>query len=548
MSVDKNKPTLGFWLEIPPVGNMVGEGICRALAWILRSAQRTREARILIAVPVWAQHQLEMLLRDQNVSATDLEVVFSRRRAPLFLRLFVWMHERGRRPGRLTWSARLRNLAKRIRDSLRRSKKLLAFTVGILATESYVLFGLLLLLASCLALVLAPLALLIWIVWKLALLTRRLLSPLARRLAPLKAPVIRAFTFLYFRVIDHEYKVLAAKAAKRRDISCWFVAQPWAAEARALRGPLVVALWDFVFADFPTGFDPALVDSIEGKFHLLLKRADRVVTSSEYVRDQHAIQHFGVDRSITRVVPITPADYTDRLASLGRTCNGDVRRAAAQTIRGFLRSKADDDLWNEPQVRRWLLDFPIDEVQFLFNSSQIRPHKNVLNLLKAFEILLRRRYLNVKLFLTGRLDRSCPEVLDFVHGRRLHLDVISVPDLPSDVHAAFYALSALTVAPSLFEAGLPIMFSESVSSGTPIVMSSMPQTLELIPPDLAKTMLFNPYDVNDIAKRIAWALENREELLRSQKRLYAHIRERTTDDMGREYLKIMTEASALGRP
>ena len=57
------------------------------------------------------------------------------------------------------------------------------------------------------------------------------------------------------------------------------------------------------------------------------------------------------------------------------------------------------------------------------------------------------------------------------HLVRAHLqtDVISVPGLPSDVHAAFFQLARLTVVPTMFEGGFPFPFCESLSVGTPVV-------------------------------------------------------------------------------
>ncbi len=82
------------------------------------------------------------------------------------------------------------------------------------------------------------------------------------------------------------------------------------------------------------------------------------------------------------------------------------------------------------------------------------------------EQVLRRKYLTVKLFLSGRLE-SDKEVVKYVERQHLEMDVIPVHDLPLGVMAALYRLASLTCMPSLFEGGFPFQFSESLSVGLP---------------------------------------------------------------------------------
>jgi glycosyltransferase involved in cell wall biosynthesis len=88
--------------------------------------------------------------------------------------------------------------------------------------------------------------------------------------------------------------------------------------------------------------------------------------------------------------------------------------------------------------------------------------------------------------------------------------------------AAFNALAALSVNPSLFEGGFPFTFCEAYSVGTPSVTSDIPAVREMvIEPELRRRMLFDPYNINDMSNRILWALDNRCELLRMQADLFA---------------------------
>ncbi|MCD6364398.1 MAG: glycosyltransferase [Planctomycetes bacterium] len=534
----------GIWLQIPPAENITKEGICRVVAWVLRSAQEAGNVRFVLAIPAWAGKQLRQLLDDHGLSMDGIEILQSRRRAPQFIRLIPWL-KRGRTGLGGFWKT-LCKFAGNFANTVLKNMRLSEAAIRLLATESYLVLALLLTVGLVVGLVMVPLVALLWACLKLKGVIGLLATFAGRRSAGIRNSLYRLMASAYFRLLDNEYRILARRASRRKDVECWYIAQPWAAAARNLPAPLVVSLWDFVFADFPTVFDSNMAANTEKNFRLLLGRADQVISSSRYVLQEHGVKHFGIDPAIAHVVPITPGDYSEKLRDMKAKHGLDVREAAAAVVRDFFESKLKDPDWADRQTREYLHDFPIDEVTFLFNSTQIRPHKNIINLFRAFELLLRHRYRNIKLFITGALGARSPQAADFVLTHRLHFDIISVPELPTDVHAAFYCLAELTVAPTLFEAGMPIMFSESVSAGTPVVMSSISQTHEMIPEDLAETILFDPYDVNDMADRIEWGLDNRDELLRIEQDLYKRIRRDTTDDMGREYLRIMSRTCPRG--
>jgi glycosyltransferase involved in cell wall biosynthesis len=99
------------------------------------------------------------------------------------------------------------------------------------------------------------------------------------------------------------------------------------------------------------------------------------------------------------------------------------------------------------------------------------------------------------------------------------------------------------VVPTLFEGGFPFPFSESLSVGTPVVMSDISVTREVVPPDLQPVMLFDPYDVEAIADRIAWALDHRSVLLARQRPFHAALQRRTWHDVAGEYRATLITAA-----
>ena len=342
---------------------------------------------------------------------------------------------------------------------------------------------------------------------------------------------------------DHEMNLLERAAAKRNDVDLWYLPHLGFSRARRLNKPIVVAVADLVHVDFPTAVPWGIVLPETECIRELVAAAALVVSQSEYVRREHVVGFLGKPLEQTVAIPRAPASLAAILEPSTATCGGRSRDGALFQIRSFLRGKYPNPSWAPAMPEGYLRDFPFDEAPFLFVSSRIRPHKNFLNLFRAFETVLRTHRRSLKLFMTGNLDEPRQQPLrDFLLARRLEHDVISLPRMPTDALAAFHHLAALTVVPSLFAAAFPSAFSESVSVETPIVMSSNPTTREVIPTELQTRMLFDPYDVDSIAAAILHGLDHREELLVRQKALNVALHRRTRENVVDEYLAAFAEA------
>jgi len=63
-------------------------------------------------------------------------------------------------------------------------------------------------------------------------------------------------------------------------------------------------------------------------------------------------------------------------------------------------------------------------------------------------------------------------------------------------------------------------------------------------PELQNLMLFDPYDWEDMAARIEWALQNKESLLERQLKLYERLAERSWKTVVNEYVAILDRISS----
>ena len=132
--------------------------------------------------------------------------------------------------------------------------------------------------------------------------------------------------------------------------------------------------------------------------------------------------------------------------------------------------------------------------QFVLYVGNIKPHKNLVRLIEAFDELRRNGFEHVKLLIIGDEISKLPSLRRAVHHYKLHKQVRFLGYLSDDQLAILYRLASVFVFPSLYEGfGLPPL--EAMASGTPVVTSNVSSLPEVVG-DAA--VLVNPYDVDAI--------------------------------------------------
>jgi glycosyltransferase involved in cell wall biosynthesis len=540
---------LGIFLAYAPEQSLSEHGLGRLLAMLIRGMTQ-REVSLVLGMPHWCVREVRKVLTDLDVDTRNVEWLTTPK-DPVLLRmhrsLLAWQRRR-MRTRRTGFLRALIGSAKSVAAQIGS-----VFEAG-LATNSIVLFALTISLIAVLPLAMAwyfarhapmPFAAVIVI----ALLgvpvvrNRRLRVALLSRLSRVRRSAARIFRparefkgvtlaqRMYARMRDQEMGRLLARINRREDIEAWLIPTIFWPEAGGIKAPKTVVVPDLVMIDAPVQFaDHASLRGFED-LRKSVMGADRLICYSEHVRQTHLIRRFGIDESKVSVIEHAPVDTREPFRR-PLYCSIPVAEAGAHILREFFRGGAGS---------RQLRGVDLTEVPFLFYASQIRPHKNILTLIKAYEMLLRRDLVDVKLVLTG--DLFAPEASDlasYVHDRRLQYDVISLPRVPSRVLSALFACSHLAVCPTLFEGGLPFTFTEALNVDTPVIMSRIPVVIEKVTdPRLAAAMLFDPYDAGDLCARMRWALDNRQSLLAMQRPLFAELSKRTWDDVAADYIEVM---------
>ena len=156
----------------------------------------------------------------------------------------------------------------------------------------------------------------------------------------------------------------------------------------------------------------------------------------------------------------------------------------------------DDHFWLTPpeeEVARVRESYQLDH-QFVLYVGNIKPHKNLVRLIEAFDELRRSGPEELKLLIIGDEISKLPSLRRAVHRHKLHKHVRFLGYVSDGTLRILYRLASLFVFPSLYEGfGLPPL--EAMASGTPVVTSNQ-SSLPEVTGDAA--VLVDPYDVSSI--------------------------------------------------
>lgn len=543
LSLQRKDKTFAVWLEQPPGMPVQGEGLMVVLANVLRSLAKRGDTRLVIGCGVWTRKDIVALLHQYGLSDSDYEVITGSKRVPFIVRLMGIM-------------PRLRKIRKKrtprnfgaVLDSVSRILRS-RIVAGALLSQQPLLFLLALPVMIVLGIVsgilLAFLALL-YSIKPLVLWVGRNTKPLLQEWLPklgISPPDVRAQMRLWFEQVYRLEFLRMARRAKKAGVEVWYIATPGANVGMTeLDARTVLAIADVVPLDFEFGFERLSTRGYSKRVITQLQhgaqRASATISYCESVRDRHAVERLGVPKARAFVVPHAPPFLPTRYVE-------DERRARA-LIREYLSSEIASELsWTSHVAPRYVDRLDLGQLDYVFVSSQIRPHKNTMNMLLAMETLIRRRFVSCKCVLSGEL-RHVRILAPHVLKHELQYDILSLPRIPSRHHAAFFRCARLAVVPTLFEGGFPFPFTESLSVGTPVLMSRIPVVEEVIPTELGRLMLFDPLRPDDIADRIQWGLKHREELIELQRPVFEKLSMRTWDHVAGEYLDIVERVRKEG--
>jgi glycosyltransferase involved in cell wall biosynthesis len=530
----------GIYIAYPPTVDLRHEGLGRYLAAFLKGASAQKDVRFSVVCPSWSRESLADLLEAEGVSTSSCHVV-SPKGVPLVLALYEAWLRYGNREKKSGFIQRIRSSVQRMRSTLLQGTVDRLVRSHSVATLVHALWPVVFVFAVLL--LLSPLWLTLALLLIFASSGKRLLqkifrvfrAPLNRITAMTSLPKDDGLVRRMYRGMEQaEADRMQALINTMDDVRAWYCPTAFWPAFNQIQAPRLMCVPDVVLTDFPVGFSSVGGDRFLENFEIVEKAIEggqHFVTYSADVKWNTLVDRYGVQGRQVSVVHHAPNDLSKWV-----TVRGFADGVAA--TRNYCRTLLTSAL-RRAQNRSYVTGFANTEVKFLFYASQMRPNKNVLTLLRAYEHLLRKRLIGHKLILTGKLS-VLPEVKKFVFEHHLQNEVLFLHGLKIQELAACYHLADLAVNPSLSEGGCPFTFTEALSVGTPVVMARIPVTEEVLTePELQASTFFDPYQWRDMAERIEWALTHRDELLAIQKPTYERLAQRTWQNVVQEHITVL---------
>jgi glycosyltransferase involved in cell wall biosynthesis len=536
----------GIYLAYAPGLDLRHEGLGRYLAAFLKGAGHREDVSFVLVCPSWSKEGLEDLFRSEGVSQERFELV-SPSKKPMVLRVYesyLARKKRKRKPG----------IFKRLSNGIALIKRAAIDHVEqqLVTTNSYSGLALLFmegLLLAGLALLLSPLIILALIVLffiKFKFVFKRLTRPFRRHLSRARGavgePKDDAFIFrLYKRMERIESERMLHLIDNLADVKAWYSPTAFWPAFNKINRPRLMCVPDVVLSDFPVGFS-----SVGGERFLQtyedvrrsIQTGQHYVTYSSAIKWDTLVEQYSIRASDVSVIHHAPNMLNQWVTTRGFADLEATSLHYSQTLLGSAMRKSSN--------KNYTVGFANTSFKFMFYASQFRPNKNLLMLLRAYEFLLRKKYISHKLILTGDPERF-PEVKKFITEHGLENDVLCLHGLTVQELAACYKLADLAVNPSLSEGGCPFTFTEALSVNTPVVMARIPVTEEILnQSELQDTTFFDPYDWEDMVRRIEWALSHRDALLALQKKIYQSLVSRTWTDVVNEHITVLESISTGG--
>jgi glycosyltransferase involved in cell wall biosynthesis len=532
----------GIYLCYPPTVDLRMEGLGRHLGEFLKGAKERGDVDFVIACPSWLTANLKQLF-ESNTLAPDAIEVIAPQSPPLLLTVYrkylAYTARKQSAKRRVGLRKKLQQLFQRGQTRIER-RLVSARNVVSVAYWGFVMTAFLFA---------AAVLRLIWALPSVLLrATKRLHGKTAGRLLPgrKKASATangnkgqESVTWRLYRMMEENEAALIGKLIDARDdVVAWYSPTAFWPYFNEIAAPRLMCVPDVVLTDFPAGFAAVGGIGMERNFNQIetaIQQGEYFVTYSEQTKWETLVRRYGTDPEAIFVV----RHGANRLDDLIRVTGFSDNDAATEKLcRNLLVSALQKDL------HRGYSGFPINtDLRFIFYASQLRPNKNIISLLRAYDHLLKRRFIGHKLFLTGN-PRELDEIVEFIADNNLQNDVLCLHGLSEQELAACYHLADLAVNPSLSEGGCPFTFTEALSVGTPVVMARIPVTEEvIIDRALRELMCFDPYNWKDMANKIEWALQNHELLLSRQLPVYEKLAQRTWRNVVDEYVAILDQIS-----
>lgn len=537
---------IGIYLAYAPHFkiSMKNEGLGRYLANLIRILHNNG-CKVCIACPTWMIEPVKELCDEYNFPVESIEFV-TPSAEPVLWRLLKKRHSKEHKP-RVSLKSRI------FQASYSTAENLLTLLTIIKSDVLAFLLGIGIAVLGVISLPFVALYYVLRLLWKLVCLICKLFKIDISSKSGLKQSVMNKIPGLNSIIQNLHSNHVGAKTAEKIRLDAvksifkrikamkapadiWYSPMAYWPEFSDIPGIGVACFPDITPAWFPVDFsNMGMLPAVEN-VRETVNHCKYFIVYSEYQKNSILSANLGIGRENIKSIPLAVNDTLhdiDARKAFGKYFSNSEKRYARNLLNGSLFSHA-------PKITQDYLfssfnSFSFKDIKYIFYSSQCRPNKNILTLVKAYEYLLREKEITFKLVLT-----CCPEhvpvVNEYIISHRLQYDILAFHMVSNQQLSALYACAELVVNPTLFEGGFPMTFAEGMAVGTPSVMGTIPQVTDVTDRYDFDDCLFDPFDYKDMAEKILYGVQHREEIYKKQLPLYQSLVASTEEEYGKEYI------------
>lgn len=390
----------GIYIAYPPTVNLQAEGLGRHLAAFLRAAIKREDVRFVVACPSWSRKTLFDLCENEGIDTESFDIE-SPPGQPVALTVYeAYLAYRNRpKVAGLFKRGILRLLSYAYKHRLWLEEKVAC------ARSAFVFLpvAIYLFIISIIAL---PFALAGGVVFFIKQINPYIkerirqsnnISALLDKYHTLTdQPKENRFAIKLYRFMaEREANLLVSRINELAHVSAWYSPAAFWPAFNDIAVPRLMCVPDVVLTDFPVGFSAVSGNRTLDDFKAVEEAifgCNHFVTYSQQVKQGTLVDRYFVSPDAVQVIHHAP-NTLDNWLTISGFSNGV---AATESYCHWLLSCAIHKSFNTEYTEGFLNK----SVKFLFYASQFRPNKNVINLLRAYEYLLKTRFVGHKLILT----------------------------------------------------------------------------------------------------------------------------------------------------
>jgi glycosyltransferase involved in cell wall biosynthesis len=171
--------------------------------------------------------------------------------------------------------------------------------------------------------------------------------------------------------------------------------------------------------------------------------------------------------------------------------------------------------------------------RFILYFGTIEPRKNIIGLIRAFELLKDKE---IKLVIAGAKGWLCQDIFKAAGQSKRNQDIFFTGFVQEEDKPLLYNLAELFVYPSFFEGfGFPPL--EAMACGVPTIVSNTSSLPEVVG---SAAIMVNPYDISEIAWAMEIALSGKELREKMKQEGIEQAKKFSWDKTSQETLQLLT--------